>query len=237
MSLLTACNRAQRALSLAVTSAIVGDTQETTQLLYELAMQEVEETAQAKDWPILRRTQSFTASLASLQSAPGKPGDFDRAIPDTFWNVSTDRRMYGPINDQQWAEYNGWPVTSQITQYVMFRYDGLHIFPAPTVADTITFDYIINTPWESSGGTAKTAPTLDTDVSKLGDRLLRLGVIWRYKQTKGRDYAEDMRSHQFAIEEEYSKQIGAGQAVSASGSEVDGLLGVNVPETGFGTPI
>ena len=91
MSLLTACNRAQRALSLAVTSAIVGDGQETTQLLYELAMQEVEETAEAKDWPILRRTQSFTASLASLQSAPGKPANFSRAIPETFWKTTTKR--------------------------------------------------------------------------------------------------------------------------------------------------
>lgn len=236
MSLLTACNRAQRALSLAVTSAIVGDGQETTQLLYELAMQEVEETAQAKDWPILRRTQSFTASLASLQSAPGKPSNFDRAIPETFWNATKKRPMYGPISDQQWAEYNGWPISSGITQYVMFRYDGLHIYPVPTAADTITYDYIINTPWETSGGSALTSPTADTDVTKLGDRLLRLGLIWRYKQSKGRDYAEDMRSHQLAIEEEYSKQIGAGQNVSIAPMEIDPVLGVNVPEIGFGTP-
>ncbi len=235
MSLLTACNRAQRLLSLAVTSAIVNDLQETTQLLLELAKTEVEETAKAKEWPALRRTQSFTATLASLQAAPGKPTDFDRAIRQTFWNDTTNRPMGGPISDQEWAAANGWPITSGITQYVMFRYDGLHIYPVPAAADTIKFDYIINTPWETSGGSALTVPTADADVSKLGDRLLRLGIVWRYKQAKGRDYAEDMRSHQFALEEEFSAQQGAEQILSIAAPDYDPILGpINVPETGFG---
>lgn len=235
MSLLSALNDAQRLLSLSVTTAIVNDGQETQNLLFALAKQELRETARAKDWPVLRRTQSFTASLASLQSAPGKPTNFQRAIRGTFWNATTDRQIGGPLTDQEWALVNGEPITLGITQYAMFRYDGLHLYPVPTVAETITYDYIINTPWETSGGSALTTPTADTDVSKLGDEGLTLGVVWRYKQSKGRDYAEDLRSHQMWLEATFEEQAGAAATVSIAPMEYDPVMGpINVPEVGFG---
>lgn len=237
MSLLTACNDAQRLLSLAVSATLIADGQETQNLLFALAKEEVAECASWKEWPILTRSQSFTASLASLQSAPGKPTNFDRAIAGTFWNTTTDRQIGGPLNAQEWALAFGEPVTSLIEQYVMFRYDGLYIFPTPTAADTITFEYVINTPWETSGGTALTAPTVDTDVSKFGDRLLKLGLVWRYKQSKGRDYAEDMRNYEIARELVFEGQRGSARTLSIAGFENQdtGASLPNFPVSGFGS--
>lgn len=236
MSLLTATNDAQRLLSLPVTTGIVADGQETQNLLLALAKREVLDCARRDYWPILRRTQSFTASLASLQSAPGKPTDFDRAVPGTFWNRTTDRRMSGPLNDQEWALAYGQAVTSGISQYVMFRYDGLHIFPVPTAADTIAYEYIINTPWETSGGSALTTPTADSDVTKLGDELLTLGLVWRYKQSKGRDYAEDLRNYEMRLQSEMTVSRGAGRnlMIAMPDDANVGQMFPNIPDTGFG---
>lgn len=234
MTLLTALNRAQRRLSLPVTSGIVADGQETQNLLWELANATAEDLL-AHDWPLLTRTQSFTASLASLQ-ASGKASNFKRAVKSTFWNATSDRQIAGPLRPQEWALANGDSITSSITQWAMFRYDGLHLFPVPTVADTITYEYIINTPVLAVDATTyKTLFTADNDSFVLGDRLLYLGVRWRYMADKGRDYAEALRDSEWAIEEEMRNQRGAGRDVSlAPQTDESGITEPNVPDSGFG---
>lgn len=236
MSLLSAVNDAQRLLSLTVTAAIVADTQETQQLLWALAKQEASDVLDRDeyDWPAFRRTKSFTASLASLQSS-GLASDFHRAIPDTFWNRSQDRKVYGPLNDVEWGIANGAAVSSATWQSVMFRNDGLHIYPVPTVADTIAYDYIFNTPVTASDGTTyKTNFTADNDLYVLGDRVLTLGVVWRYKQVKGRDYAEDMRSYEMALSARYRRDRGAARALTIAPEDVDWPADGVVPDTGYG---
>lgn len=234
MTLLTACNRAQRRLSLTVTSGIVADGQETQNLLLELAQDTAEDLLAREEWPDLTREKSFTASLASLQ-ASGLPSDFDRAIKKTFWNRSQDRQIGGPISEEEWAIAYGEPFTSSIEQYAQFRYDGLHIYPVPTVADTIVYSYIINTPIQATGGGAyKTAFTADTDVFLLGDRLLYLGVRWRYLADKGRDYAEAMKDYEIAIAQELQKQRGAARDVWLAIPDQPGLPMPLVPDSGFG---
>ena len=202
MTLLSAANDAQRELSLSVTSTLVADGQETQNLLYRLARKEAQEVLRRTEYtfPALRRTQSFTTSLASLQSAPGKPTDFKRAVPETFWNQTQNKKVYGPLTDQEWGIANGASVTSATWQSVMFRYDGLHIYPVPTAAETITYDYVINTPVQATGGGAyKTNFTVDTDEYLLGDELLTLALVWRYLSAKGRDYAEALKDYEMAL--------------------------------------
>lgn len=237
MTLLTAINDAQRELSLPVTTTLIADGQETQNLLYRLANKEAKEIIRRTDYtfPALRRTQSFTASLASLQSAPGKPTNFYRAIPDTFWNTSKDRQMGGPLNEQEWALANGDAITSSITQYVMFRYDGLHIFPVPTVADTITYDYVINTPVLAVDGTTyKTAFSVDSDSYLLDEELLTLGVIWRYLKTKGRDYAEALRDYELALSAVALSARTPRILGIAFGENDSGITEPNVPDSGYG---
>lgn len=237
MTLLTALNNAQRLLSLAVTSGIVADGQETQNLLLGLANTEAAELLERDeyDFPMLRRTKSFTASLASLQ-ASGKASDFQRAIAETFWNQSQDRKVWGPLNDKEWAALNGDGLTSATWQNAMFRYDGLHIYPVPTVADTISYEYIINTPVQATGGGAyKEQFTADNDVYLLGDRLLTLGVIWRYKHAKGRDYAEDLKNYELALAAKYRSDRGAPRELSiALGEESMWPPDGAIPDTGFG---
>lgn len=237
MTLLTALNSAQRLLSIAVTTLIVADGQETQNLLYELANVEAAEVLERSEYlfPAFVRTKSFTATTGATLQASGTPSDFKRLLPDTIWNQTTDRKVAGPIDDVEWAIANGVPITSGICQYAMIRYDGFHIFPAPTAADTIAYDYVINTPVQATGaGAYKTAFSVDTDVYLLGDRLLTLGVVWRYKAAKGRDYAEDMKSYEMALAATAASMRGS-RAITIAPPDLDPVLdGLNVPQTGFG---
>lgn len=232
MSLLTALNDAQRLLSLAVTSLIVADGQETQNLLFVLAKEEVSECAAALPWPTLSRELTFAASLASLQ-ANGLASDFDRIVEGSFWNRTTDREVGGPLSSQEWQLAQGRPIVTSISQYWMRRFDGIHIYPVPTAADTMAYEYIVNTAWTTSGGTALAAPTADTDLTRLGDRLLKLGVTWRYKAAKGRDYAEDLKNYEMAKASEFAKQRSA-RVLSLTPRSEDVLGMPIVPEGNFG---
>lgn len=235
MTLLSAVNDAQRELSLAVSATLVADAQETQQLLYRLARKEAQDILRRTEYtfPALRRTQSFTTSLASLQSS-GKPSDFKRAVPDTFWNTTQNKKVYGPLSDEEWAIANGAAVSSATWQNVMFRYDGLHIFPVPTAAETVTFDYVINTPVQATGGGSyKTNFTADNDEYLLGDELLTLAVVWRYLQAKGRDYAEALKDYELALASE-AMMARTPRILSPAAEDLFWPPDALVPDTGYG---
>lgn len=238
MTLLSAVNDAQRLLSLAVTSAIVSDGQETQNLLFALAKAEAAELLERDeyDFPALRRTKTFTMTTSATLQSSGKPTDFQRAVPETFWNRTQHKKIMGPLNDQEWAIANGSSVSSATWQSAMFRYDGLHIYPAPSAADTGAYDYIINTPVQATGGGAyKTNFTVDTDVYLLDDRVLTLGVVWRYKQAKGREYAEDLKNYEMALAAKVRSDRGAARNLTIAPADIDWPVDALVPDSGFGS--
>lgn len=236
MTLLTALNEAQRELSLPVTATIIADGQETQNLLYRLANKAARELVTSRPeyrLPALEREHTFTATTGVTLQASGKPSDLKRIIPDTIWNRTTDKKVAGPIDQEEWAIANGVPITTNCTQYVMFRYDGLHIFPAPTVADTIAYEYRSTKPVLAVDGTTyKESFSVDTDSYVLGDELLTLDVVWRYKRDKGRDYAESLKDFEMALLTVSSATSGARRAYIAQ-PDADPFGPGLIPETGF----
>ena len=49
---------------------------------------------------------------------------------------------------------------------------------------------------DAAGLNRKYTWSADTDFSMISERTLRLGVVWRWKHSKGLDYAEDFRRFQ-----------------------------------------
>lgn len=236
MTLLTAINEAQRELSLPVTATIIADGQETQNLLYRLANKAARELATSRPeyrLPPLEREHTFTTTTGATLQASGKPSDFKRIIPDTIWNRTTDKKVAGPIDQEEWAIANGVPITTNCTQYAMLRYDGLHIFPAPTVAETVAYEYRSSKPVLAVDGTTyKESFSVDTDSYVLGDELLTLDVVWRYKRDKGRDYAESLKDFEMALLTVSSATSGARRAYIAQ-PDADPFGPGLIPETGF----
>ncbi len=211
MTLLTAIQWCQRQLSLPVTSAIVGDAQESQQLLLSLAQEEIEELAARHDWPELRTSHTFTASVAELQ-ATGLPADFDRMVPESFWNRTRDWRIRGPVDSRFYQAHQAVPQTgSALDPKWIRRSDGIHILPAPTATDSMGYDYIKNTPVTSSLSVAQTNFQADNDICLLGDDLLKRGVRWRYLAQKGMDYAEHMKTYERWVQNRVNAKTGTGE--------------------------
>lgn len=235
MTLLSALKDAQRELSLTVTATIIADGQETQNLLYRLANKAAKELVRRAEYrlPQIERTHSFVATTGATLQANGKPSDFERIIPDTIWNRTTDKKIAGPIDSEEWAIANGVPITSTLTQYAMLRYDGLHIFAAPATADTIAYEYRTNKPVLAADGTTyKTDFTADTDSYVFGDELLTLDVVWRYKREKGRDYAENLKDFELALASIAGASAGVRRAYVAQ-PDADPFGPGLIPETGF----
>ena len=72
-------------------------------------------------------------------------------------------------------------------------------------AETVKFFYVTNLQFTDSGGTPKSSITADTDIFRLtpetsiGERLLKLGFIAKWKQDKGRPYAQDASDFEDAL--------------------------------------
>jgi hypothetical protein len=72
---------------------------------------------------------------------------------------------------------------------------GYWVATSPTAATTARFSYLDKNPIATAA--APTGPfaerfVSDTDVFRLPERLLKLGMVWQWKANKGSPYAEDM---------------------------------------------
>jgi hypothetical protein len=201
MTVLTAVQAAAPLVSLQPPSQLFGSSQETQILLRTLANRELTELARRHDWPQLLAEHTFLTSGVELQSG-GFASDLDRIIEDTFWNRDTDWRVVGPLTPQEWAYHKTQGLTSAVVHMWMRRGNELYMYPAPGANQTLAYEYIRNTPALDSTSVPKAAFTADTDVCRLPEELITLGVVWRYLQQKGMDYAEALKTYELRVQSE-----------------------------------
>lgn len=87
--------------------------------------------------------------------------------------------------------------------------DQFHFFPAPPASTTASFPYVSNYYAVGADSVAKPEFTADTDTFVLPERLLTLGLIWRWRENKKLDYTGDMEAFQKCIEELSSRDKGS----------------------------
>jgi hypothetical protein len=206
MSLLTIVQRACRRIGITAPNAVISSTDLQIIQLLEIANEECEELATGAsigmsiDWEALQTEASFTTLAAESQGniytiAPG----FKYIINDTIWNRSTKLPAYGGLNPRQWQAFKAWGVTNPYPQF-RIRGDLLLLTPVPTAGQNYYFEYqSANWCVAADGVTTRNIWTADSDTCRLDERLVIQGVIWRWKQIKGLDYAEDFRKYQTRV--------------------------------------
>lgn len=141
------------------------------------------------EWQVLRKEKTFSA-LAQESQTSMVASDLDRFVNETFWNRTRKRPLYGPATPQEWANLKAW-TSSPVVDTFTYRGGNILITPNPTAGDTLAYEYISNQWCETSGGTDQSAWAADTDVGILSEALMRLGIVWRYKQKKGLPWLTD----------------------------------------------
>lgn len=200
MSLLSIVQKTARLLSVPVPVAVTTSTDEQVLLLWELANEEGEDLQKRHDWQLLTYQHTFTTDASAAQ-ASALPADFDRFLANSMFNRSTMREVIGPITPQQWQAIQAQPQLNRVFLAFRMRAGGFLVTPDPSAGNTVAFEYISVNWAADASGNPKSEFTDDTDYGLLDERLIRLGLRWRFRKSKGLDYDQDFQTYERAVQE------------------------------------
>ena len=231
MSLLTIVQAVSGRLSLPIPASVAGSTDKQVIQLLALANEEGRSLAGRCTWQALVEEQTFVTVAAPAQGA-ALPADFDRFIPNSFFNRSTRRPMTGPITPRQWQWIQAQPAYSTACLAFRERTGQFLVAPTPPAGETIAYEYVSRNWAESSGGTPQAAFLADGDTALLDEELIGLGLRWRFLRAKGLDYSEEMASYERELEQAVARD-GGSTAVTIAPRPADPGR-VNLPDGSFG---
>ena len=163
------------------------------------------------EWQKLRAIRTITGD--GVTEDFDLPSDFDRMPAEvSFWSSRLGSR-YSHITDlDRWLGLD--VLNFDISLNAWTIYGGqMHIKPAPASGETVKFWYqsnLIATP--AAGGANKAAFNLDNDIFRLSERLLKKGIAWRWRSSKGLPYAEQLEDYE-SVKEQLIAADGAARGI------------------------
>jgi hypothetical protein len=207
-------------------------TDETSIILRRLAQEEGLALMGRYPWQALQREYTFTTVAADTQTN-GLPSDFDnRIIPDTVFNRSTRRRVAGPLSPDEWAQTKASLVT-YVNPTFRIRGGTFLMTPNPPAGETVAYEYISKNFCTSSAAVPQAAWAADGDLGVLDERLMTLGLVWRFRHAKGLPYGEDLALYERRVMDVQMRD-GAKPRISSDPATSDRVATrLQVPETWF----
>ena len=228
MTLLTLVQDAAAEIGIRRPSAVVGSSDVEVIKLLRYAKKEGKELPIRGEWQQLRTQSTFT-SLATETQTGMVPSDLARFVNETFWNRSARRRFYGPLNSQDWQTLKAMSSSPIVDTFTYYGSDIL-IQPVPTAGETYAFEYISTKYCASSGGTAQTVWTADTDTGRIPEELFTLGIIWRFKQGEGVPYQVDQANYEAQVRQYLTGNKPKRTVDMSGGNDWGRVPGIYVPE-------
>jgi hypothetical protein len=235
MTLLTIAQDACDRLSLPRPAAVISSNDQTAAVMRGLAQQEGKELARRVAWKALTAEHTFTTVATEAQDSTAFPTSSSVRIdewilPQTCFNRTSRRRMSGPLSAEQWQHYK-----SSLVTYVnpAFRIRGTSflITPTPSAGNTVAYEYVTKRWCQSNAGAAQAAWTADNDTALLDEELHTLGIVWRFRKSKGLEYAEDFRAYEVAVEQAMMRE-GTRPRLSTDGMQHERIpTAPQIPET------
>lgn len=180
--------------------------QEITYLVNEAAI----DIARDTDWQSLTKVATLIGDGAT-EVFP-LPDDYDRMIINAeiqdlqnwVWGYFRARNL----NEFMWMKARGWDAYPGV--WILYD-DKIQVYPAPGVGQTASFPYISKNLAKDSNGAEKEAFTRDDDTFRIreGERLLKLWLIWRWRENKKYDATGDQENFVKAVDELSAKDAGA----------------------------
>lgn len=173
-----------------------------------LANEVAEDIAKSNDWQ--KFTKLYTMTGDGVAGEFALPADYDRMTQGVGVHSSTwfNRRYENAETLDRWLDLRilapGFPPGYWIIQNNLFQ-----IIPAVATGDDAQYYYQSNLIVRPASGDDKAEFTRDDDSFILPERLLTLGIIWRWKAMKGQPYAEDLQSFETALAQEQTRDRGA----------------------------
>lgn len=235
MSLLTLIQDTCALLALPKPQVVIGSPDLQVRQLLALAIEEADDLNNSFNWEKMTRQQTFV-TLPQAEQIGAVPEDISRFIPNSFFNRTTRRPVLGPVTPQLWQNIQANPQINRVILAYRERDGAFLVTPNPPADQTIAYEYV-STKWarNAAGDESYLVWQIDSDTSWISEKLLKLGIRWRWRQTKGLPYAEDFDTYQ-QQKEQFQARDGGSTVLNLTGGGNWVYVGnPNVPETGFGT--
>ena len=229
MSLLTLIQTVCKRVGVAAPVSAIASTDQQIIQMIALANEEGEELSERYPWSDLQTEATFVTLAAELQGTVDSiaTSDFRYILNDTIWNRTQNRPMYGSLTPSDWQLLKSSNVSGPFQEY-RIKGGSLYLLPAPPAGETCAFEYLSGNWCQSAALTKQSAWAADTDTGILDERIMTSGILWRWKQVKGLDYAEDFRKYEIRVQEAMTRDAGK-PTLSMDGSPTNRAPGIMVP--------
>ncbi len=156
-------------------------------------------------------------SITSVSGASvtGMSSGFSYILNDTIWDRTLQRPVFGPLNPSHRQGLSASAVTGPYAEFFI-RGGVLNTIPATTTA-TYAFEYKSDFWCENSTGQGQRKWLADTDIGRLDEFVMQLGLMWRWKKSKGFDYSEDFTTYEREVTN-YMARDGGKLTINMAGS-------------------
>jgi len=209
MTLLSACQSAAIRLIGKKPTTIFSATDTFSLQLQDLSNEVARDIAKSQDWQALIKVYLITGD-GTTKEFP-LPSDYDRMLVDTnLYDALNWAWGYKRIiNPSDWLQYEiydwqlivpgAWTILGGEFRFVPAPYDGAEA----------KFVYISRNIVTAADGTTKQFFTKDDDTFVLDERLLTLGLIWKWREMEGMDATNAQSDFQKAFDEVSGRDKGA----------------------------
>ncbi len=193
-------------------------------------------TSRGESWPALQKEALFTTVAAELQGTIVSiaPYGFKYPIPETLYDRTNRRPLYGPRGAAAWQQRQAMLYTGPFYSFRFWK-GNVYMQPAPEAGAQIAFEYAsdmaIQGPTSTSDTTLiyKKRFTFDSDVFLLDEDLLLLGLRWKWKKEKGLSFVTEKQDYEALLAQSMGMDSTQGALDMGGGSGSDISPGIFVP--------
>ena len=215
MTVLNVCEDVATEIGITVPTVVFGGTDRELVELQTLANKMAKRILRLHEWELLATVSTYTGDGAALSFS--LPSDYDRMPKKTqLWSSTLEAPMTKINSFNRWLDLDVRSYDFVFNAWILIG-GKVEIKPAMATAVTAKHYYVSNLIVTPTGAPPDTAVfAADSDVFRLSEELLTLGMIWQWKKTKGRPYAEDLADYEelkekLIVEDKGSKIIIVGQ--------------------------
>lgn len=183
MTLLSICQAVADEVGILRPATIIGNTDPDAQKLLRFANKTGNRLMKAYPWQVLRKERTFTALSGSTQTGI-LPDDFDRFVPETFWNRSGSELITGPITSVEWQGYQTFGYSKAERVYIL-RSGHVSVLQVMSGGETLAFEYISKNWCQSAAASPQSEFAADTDTTIVNEELLTYGLMFSFLDADG----------------------------------------------------
>lgn len=136
------------------------------------------------DWQALQQINTITGD--GVTDAWDLPEDYARMnTKSALWSSRWTWGLEKINSTDEWLELIATGFVPVTGQWIIYG-NQLHVLPVIQISEIVRFVYISNLIVKQQGGALVTGFTADTDTFRLSERVLELGMIWKWNSNKGK---------------------------------------------------